>query len=111
MERLPLKVIAEKFSPFKGRTIQSVSGNTTIKKEIPEGEKILDVKTRGKLLFFEFAKFSFLFYETKRKDEPMRPELQIYNKKVCPRCGGSVRRQKMGHRRRVSYVCSNCQDL
>jgi hypothetical protein len=33
MEGPPLKVIAEKFSPFKGRTILSVSGNTKIKKE------------------------------------------------------------------------------
>ena len=243
MEGPPLKVIAERLLPFKGRTIHSVSGNTKIAKEILVEKTLLDIKTRGKLLFltfldvslkvhflmfgsyrineeregmtprlslhfgkeqinlyncsvrffanediddcypadvdimssswngnkvFELATlnksdhicdllldqtifagvgniiknealflsqihplsvvgsiplkrmkaliqktrdFSFFFYERSRKNEALRQDLRVYNKKACPICEGPIRRAKMGSRQRVSYVCPTCQKL
>jgi endonuclease-8 len=243
MEGPPLKVIAEKLLPFQGQTILSVSGNTKIEKEILVGGKVLDIKTRGKLLFFvcsgvtlkvhflmfgsyrinqeregmtprlslnfgeekvnlyncsvrfiaskdiddhypadvdilssawngnkvlklaslnkseyicdllldqsifagvgniiknealflakihplsivgsiplkrmktlnlKTREFSLLFYEKSRKNESLRAEFRVYNRKACPVCKGRIRRKKMGRRQRVSYVCPTCQKI
>jgi endonuclease-8 len=52
--------------------------------------------------------FSKQFLRWRRKFV-LRKNLSIYGRKVCPRCGGTVKRAKTGNRERWSYVCGRCQ--
>jgi endonuclease-8 len=59
-------------------------------------------------LIAETRKFSLLFYKW-RKVFMLRKHLDIYQKSICPRCGGKVNRQKTGKRKRISHFCPACQ--
>ncbi len=61
-----------------------------------------------KNLIAETRKFSRLFYKW-RKVFLLRKHLDIYQKSVCPRCGGKVKREKTGKRNRISHFCPVCQ--
>jgi endonuclease-8 len=59
-------------------------------------------------LIAETKKFSILFYKW-RKIFLLRKHLDIYQKSICPRCGGNVKREKTGKRNRISHFCPVCQ--
>ncbi len=59
-------------------------------------------------LIAETRKFSHLFYKW-RKVFLLRKHLDIYQKSICPRCGGKVKREKTGKRKRISHFCPVCQ--
>jgi endonuclease-8 len=59
-------------------------------------------------LIAETKKFSLLFYKW-RKVFLLRKHLDIYQKSICPRCGGKVKREKTGKRNRISHFCPVCQ--
>ncbi len=59
-------------------------------------------------LIADTRKFSLLFYKW-RKVFLLRKHLEIYQKSICPRCGGKVKREKTGKRQRFSYYCPICQ--
>lgn len=54
-----VRIVAEELAVFKGKTVQSVSGNAKIEKEVVEGKKIDDIFSRGKNLFIKFLDLSF----------------------------------------------------
>lgn len=98
MEGPGVYLIKEKLKFLKGKIPISVSGNTKENKEIIVGKKILDVKSLGKKLIFEFDSFyliiHFLMYGSfrineKRKDKKERisikfkdAEINFYNTSV-----------------------------
>ncbi len=53
--------------------------------------------------------FSLQFYEW-RKIFELKQHYQIYRKKICLKCGGSVTKKWTGLRNRVSHFCMNCQN-
>jgi endonuclease-8 len=53
-------------------------------------------------------KFVFQFYEW-RKEFVLRKHYQIYRQSVCKQCGHKVIRQKTGVRKRISFICPNCE--
>ena len=61
-------------------------------------------------LIGETRKFSHLFYKW-RKVFSLRKHLDIYQRSICPRCGGKVKREKTGKRKRISHFCPVCQIL
>lgn len=58
MEGPSLYLAAEQLSPFVGKRIQTVSGNTKIEKERLLNEQIKSVFSYGKYLFFQFDTFA-----------------------------------------------------
>ena len=71
--------------------------------------KVKDITpTELKNLIAETKKFSLLFYKW-RKAFLLRKHLEIYQKSLCPRCGGNVKREKTGKRNRISHFCPVCQ--
>ncbi|MEO0268884.1 MAG: DNA-formamidopyrimidine glycosylase family protein [candidate division WOR-3 bacterium] len=79
-------LIKEKLSFLKGKIPLAVSGNTKENKEIIVGKKLLDVKSFGKNLIFEFDSFylliHFLMYGSfrineKRKDKDERLSIKF----------------------------------
>jgi endonuclease VIII len=58
LEGPSLYLAAEWLSPFMGKTISNVDGNTKIGKERLKGKKILDIFSWGKHLIFQFDAFA-----------------------------------------------------
>jgi endonuclease-8 len=58
MEGPSLYLAAEQLSPLVGEVIKKVTGNTKIGKERLAGEKILNIFSYGKYLFFQFETFA-----------------------------------------------------
>lgn len=54
--------------------------------------------------------FSHQFYVW-RKAFVLRKHLTMYQKSVCPLCGGDIIREETGKRKRWSYYCPHCQRL
>lgn len=54
--------------------------------------------------------FSLQFYEW-RKQFVLRKHLRIYQKRLCPSCGGNIVREKTGKKQRWSYFCESDQRL
>jgi len=52
--------------------------------------------------------YVFQFYEW-RKQFVLKKHLQIYRQSFCKQCGNKVIKKKTGSRRRMSYMCQNCQ--
>jgi formamidopyrimidine-DNA glycosylase len=71
-------------------------------------EDISDVDLRA--LIDETRRFSLQFYQW-RKRFVLRKHLDVYQKSVCPRCGGKVSRKKTGIRKRQSHYCATCQSF
>lgn len=98
MEGPGVYLIKEKLKFLKGKKSIFVSGNTKENKEIIVGKKLLDIKSLGKRLIFEFDSFyliiHFLMYGSfrineKRKDKKERisikfedAEINFYNTSV-----------------------------
>ncbi len=57
-----------------------------------------------KAIIKEARKFSLQFYEW-RKVFQLKANLKIYRKSFCPVCGGKVKREKTGKRKRISFYC------
>jgi endonuclease-8 len=73
MEGPSVKIAADTMSNFVNKTVESVSGNTSIDKEVFLDAKVLDIFSRGKNLFIEFdkpvLKIHFGMYGTWRVNE------------------------------------------
>jgi endonuclease VIII len=54
--------------------------------------------------------FSFEFLESKKEDE-LKKHLQVYGKKMCPRCNLRIIKKPTGKIGRTSHFCANCQVL
>lgn len=63
-----------------------------------------------KELVDEAVKFSFDFLKWKRK-YVLKKNLQIYGKKICPRCKIPRKLEVTGLTRRRTFYCGNCQHL
>lgn len=53
-------------------------------------------------------KYVFQFYEWRKVFE-LKKHYQVYRQSVCKRCGSKVSRRKTGVRKRVSFICAECQ--
>jgi endonuclease-8 len=60
-------------------------------------------------LLKEVRSFALLFYRCRRARRRVAAHFLVYNRRRCPRCGGRIRRERQGARRRVSHFCPNCQ--
>jgi endonuclease-8 len=65
-------------------------------------------KARLRALVKEAENYSGLFYAWKKKNE-LKRHWQIMRKKICPRCGGKVRKRPTGKLQRLSHFCPRCQ--
>ncbi|HLO92553.1 MAG TPA: DNA-formamidopyrimidine glycosylase family protein [Lentimicrobium sp.] len=54
--------------------------------------------------------YSFLFLEW-RREFVLKKNLQVHNKKLCPRCNLPIPKKIMGKTKRKAHFCSNCQIL
>ncbi len=54
--------------------------------------------------------FSFRFLELRRIFS-LRRNLDVYQRSVCPRCGGKIERRVHGQRARRSFFCRRCQNV
>ncbi len=96
------------------QTIFAGVGNI-IKNEILSLAKVSPLSTVGaltnkekKMLIKLAVDFSQQFYLW-RKAFVLRKHLRIYQKGICPHCGGKVTRGQTGKRKRFSYYCEVCQ--
>ncbi|NOZ59292.1 MAG: hypothetical protein GXO66_06940, partial [Euryarchaeota archaeon] len=60
-------------------------------------------------LLEEVRSFAMLFYRCRRARRRVAPHFLVYNRRLCLRCGGGIRRERQGVRGRVSHFCPNCQ--
>jgi endonuclease-8 len=66
--------------------------------------------SRLKALIDEARKYSFDFYEWKKKFV-LRKHWLAHTKKACPRCGNKLIKEYLGKTNRRSFYCSNCQRM
>jgi endonuclease-8 len=59
-------------------------------------------------LIKEAVKYSFEFLAWKKKFE-LKKHWLAYNKKICPRCNISLKKQYLGKTNRRTFFCVNCQ--
>jgi endonuclease-8 len=71
--------------------------------------KVKDISTKKLKNLINLAQtFSLQFYKW-RKKFVLRKNLIIYQKSLCPVCGGKVKREKTGKGQRFSFYCPTCQ--
>ena len=63
-----------------------------------------------KQLIKETRNYSFDFYEWKKKFE-LKKHYQVYNRKICPVCGGAITKKHLGKTNRRTFFCNHCQVL
>jgi endonuclease-8 len=65
---------------------------------------------KKKELVKETRNYCFDFYEWKKKFE-LKKHYQVYNRKICPTCGGKITRKHLGKTDRRTFFCEHCQVL
>jgi endonuclease-8 len=70
---------------------------------------VRDLSSRRLRAITEEARaFSFRFLDLRRRFA-LRKNLEVYGRRVCARCGGTITRRVHGTRQRRSFVCGACQ--
>lgn len=59
-------------------------------------------------LINEARAYSFDFLAWKRTHE-LKKHWQVHTRRICPACGGPIRRTHMGRTQRRTFFCANCQ--
>ncbi|MEN2975010.1 MAG: DNA-formamidopyrimidine glycosylase family protein [Candidatus Caldarchaeales archaeon] len=59
----------------------------------------------------EVRSFSFIFYKTIKENNRLKEYLVCYGRRTCPRCSGKMVIRRLGEKKRINYLCENCQIL